>query len=158
VADVDIRPVAFDAPDAQSMVTAALADLAGRYGGSGDDTPVTPDEFRPPAGEFLVAYIDGEPVGCAGWRARDDLGSGVAELKRMFTTDRLRGAGVGRRVLAAVEASARSYGRHRLVLECGSRQPEAIAFYAACGYERIPDFGYYREYPGVRSFGRTLSP
>jgi hypothetical protein len=43
-----------------------------------------------------------------------------------------------------------------MILECGWKQPEAIAFYQANGYERIPDFGFYKDATGVRSFGRDL--
>jgi GNAT superfamily N-acetyltransferase len=147
-----IKPVRFDSAPAQQLITAALADLGARYGGSGDETPVDPAEFEPPAGAFLVAYLNGVPVGCGGWRSH----RGVAELKRMYTAPSARGRGVGRAVLAAVERSARDHGHTRMILECGVRQPEAIAMYEARGYERITDFGFYREHEGVRSYGRNL--
>ncbi|GIG86497.1 GNAT family N-acetyltransferase [Plantactinospora endophytica] len=153
--ELDIRVVPYDFPDARELVVAALADLAQRYGGVGDETPVAVSEFAPPAGAFLVAYLDGLPVGCAGWRSHGDTGE-IAELKRMYVSPVARGRGVARRVLAAVEDSAREYGRRRLILECGDRQPEAIALYKGSGYERIPDFGYYRDQPDVLSFGRSL--
>ncbi|MFY1669081.1 GNAT family N-acetyltransferase [Plantactinospora sp. WMMB334] len=145
----------YDSPVARELVAAALADLAQRYGGEGDETPVAACEFEPPAGAFLIAYLDGAPVGCAGWRTHGNTGH-VAELKRMYVSPAARGRGVARRVLAGIEESARKHGRSRLILECGARQPEAIALYRASGYERIPDFGYYREEPEVISFGRSL--
>jgi hypothetical protein len=43
-----------------------------------------------------------------------------------------------------------------MILECGYRQPEAIALYESSGYERIEDFGHYRHYEGVRSYGKDL--
>nr|WP_205808678.1 GNAT family N-acetyltransferase [Micromonospora sp. HNM0581] len=135
------------------MITATMADLSARYGGSGDETPVDASEFVPPAGAFLVALIDGQPVGCGGWRSH---GEENAELKRMYTAPQVRGRGVARTVLAAVERSAREHGRRRLILECGDRQPEAVGLYTAAGYERIPNFGYYAELPSCLSFGRTL--
>ncbi|HEX6969171.1 MAG TPA: GNAT family N-acetyltransferase, partial [Micromonosporaceae bacterium] len=69
---------------------------------------------------------------------------------------KMRGRGVARAVLAAVEQSARDHGRKRLILECGDKQPEAIAMYEKCGYQRIEDFGFYRGSPSVRSYGRDL--
>ena len=155
VDDLEIRLLPFDAPEAQKMVTELLADLGARYGGSGDDTPVDPREFDPPDGAFVVAFLGGEPVGCAGWRSHGTDGE-VAELKRMYTAPAGRRRGVARAVLRAIEDDARSRGRKRVILECGSKQPEAITFYQANGYERIPDFGYYKDAPGVVSFGRTL--
>lgn len=155
MSDLDIHLVRFDSPVAEALVTAALADLGVRYGGPGDETPVEAAEFDPPHGAFLVAHLDGEPVGCGGWRSHGETGE-VAELKRMFTVPAARGRGVARAVLAAVERSAREHGRRRLILECGTRQPEAIALYTGCGYARIENFGYYRDYPDCLSFGRDL--
>ncbi|MEV4808257.1 GNAT family N-acetyltransferase [Micromonospora avicenniae] len=155
MSEIDIRAVPFDSAVAQKLIRAALADLGARYGGSGDETPVDADEFVPPDGTFLVAYLDGEPVGCGGWRSHDVEGD-TAELKRMYTAPQARGRGVARTVLAAIERSALAHGRKRVILECGDQQPEAIAMYASAGYERIPNFGYYKDSPGCISFGRTL--
>ncbi|MEU6076707.1 GNAT family N-acetyltransferase [Micromonospora sp. NPDC047074] len=155
MSEIEIRAEHFDSPVAQRLIRAALAELGTRYGGSGDDTPVDPGEFVPPAGAFLVARLGGEPVGCGGWRSHGDEGD-TAELKRMYTDPSVRGRGVARAVLAAVERSAREQGRERMILECGDKQPEAIAMYTTAGYERIPNFGFYRDEPGCISFGRTL--
>lgn len=152
---VDIRQVRYDALVAQALVAAALADLGRRYGGAGDETPIDAAEFDPPHGAFLVAYLGGEPVGCGAWRSHGSGGE-VAELKRMYTAPHARDRGVARAVLAAVEESARSLGRSRMILECGDRQPEAIKLYESCGYQRIPNFGYYRDHDGVVSLGRDL--
>ena len=59
-------------------------------------------------------------------------------------------------LLAAVEEAAREQGRVEMILECGDEQPEAVALYEKSGYERIDDFGFYRDAPGVLSFGRDL--
>jgi GNAT superfamily N-acetyltransferase len=140
---------------AQALIEAAMADLNGRYEGDGDGTPVSAPDFEPPAGAFLVAYLDGEAVACGGWRSFGDGGT-VAELKRLYTAPDARGRGVGRQVLAAVEGSARSYGRSRMILETGGRQPEAIKLYLSSGYQPIENFGYYRDAPDVVSLGRDL--
>jgi GNAT superfamily N-acetyltransferase len=155
VSDVDIRRVRYDDPVAQALVLAAIADLGRRYGGSGDGTPVDPADFEPPAGAFLVAYLGERAVACGGWRSHGD-GGAVAELKRMYADPAVRGRGVARRVLAAVEDSARQHGRTRMILECGQRQPEAIALYKSCGYQPIPHFGFYRDESEVVSLGRDL--
>lgn len=136
-------------------MAAALADLGERYGGPGDETPVAAIEFDPPEGGFLVAYLGGRPVGCGGWRSHGDEGD-TGEIKRMYTVPDARGQGVARAVLAALEDSARQYGRSRLVLETGDRQPEAIKLYEAAGYERIENFGFYRDEPNCISYGRRL--
>jgi GNAT superfamily N-acetyltransferase len=152
VRDLTQRPVTAGAEQNAAYGDPALTVACG---GSGDETPVDAAEFEPPAGTFLVAYLDGQPVGCGGWRSHGDDGA-TAELKRMYTAPAARGRGVARAVLAAVEWSARDQGRKRIILECGDKQPEALAMYTSAGYERIPNFGFYQDAPGCLSFGRTL--
>ena len=150
--EIQLREVRFGDPDVQKLVAEAMAELSARYGGSGDDTPISLTDFDPPAGRFFVAASGDELIGCAGWRAHGP----DAELKRMFITQAARGRGVARRLLAAIEESARADGRERVILETGDKQPEAIALYISCGYERIPDFGYYKDHDDVLSFARAL--
>ncbi|OJF13726.1 GNAT family N-acetyltransferase [Couchioplanes caeruleus] len=150
---IEIREVRFDEPAVQELIGQAMAELSSRYGGSGDDTPVAAADFAPPGGAFFVAQeASGRLIGCGGWREHGD----DAELKRMFTIAAARGRGVARRVLAAIEESARERGRKRVILETGDKQPEAVALYEKYGYERIEDFGYYKGEPGVLSYARVL--
>ncbi|HKT04456.1 MAG TPA: GNAT family N-acetyltransferase [Rugosimonospora sp.] len=154
--DVEFIRAGYADPVARELAAELLADLSRRYGGvDGDATPVDPAEFEPPRGAFLVAYRDGAPVGCGGWRTL--AGSvDIAEIKRMYVVPAARGQGIALAVLRALEDSARAAGRSRVVLETGTEQPEAINLYTKAGYARIADFGYYRDEPGVRSFGRDL--
>jgi GNAT superfamily N-acetyltransferase len=156
VETIEIRLTPYLAPDAQLLVKAAMADLAGRYDdGEGDATPVQPADFDPPDGSFFVAYLASEPVACGAWRSHGEDGA-IAEIKRMYTAPEARGRGLARAVLGAVERSAREHGRSRIVLETGDRQPEAIKLYKSAGYRPIPNFGYYRNEPGCVSLGRDL--
>lgn len=150
--DIEIRPAGFADPAVQALVQSALLDLGERYGGSGDDTPVAPTDFDPPAGGFFLALDGGRAVGCCGWRRHGD----DAELKRMYTAPAARGRGVARRLLAAIEDSARAAGCKRVILETGDKQPEAVSLYVSAGYERIEDFGYYKDYPSVLSYALML--
>lgn len=150
-----IKPARLDDPTAAELVAAAVADLSQRYGGPGDATPMSPAQFAPPGGGFVIAWLGSEPAGCGGWRSREDF-TATAEIKRMYTVPRHRGRGVASAVLRAVEESARTAGMRRVILETGDRQPEAIALYERHGYEKIPNFGYYRDEPGCVSYGRDL--
>jgi GNAT superfamily N-acetyltransferase len=150
---VIVGTVPYADPVAVALRDDLLADLSRRYEGDGDGTPIAPGEFDPPRGAFLVAWYDGRPAGCAGWRSR---GEGDAELKRMWVALDARGRGVAKALLRAVEESARSAGRTRLILETGTGQPEAMGLYEASGYTPIPGFGHYRDSPQSRSYGRTL--
>ncbi|WP_433385803.1 GNAT family N-acetyltransferase [Actinoplanes sp. CA-142083] len=143
----------FGDPAVKALLVEVLDELSERYGGSGDDTPIGDDDFTSPNGAFFVADDGERLVGCAGWRRH---GSTDAELKRMFTAKAARGRGLARRMLAAIEESAREAGCDRLILETGDKQPEAIALYESAGYARIEDFGYYKGHADVLSFAKEL--
>jgi GNAT superfamily N-acetyltransferase len=168
VTTVEIRPTRFRAPVAQQLIAAAQDELTQRYG-SGDANPIESVQFDPPEGIFLVAWLDGNPVGCAGWRtyshfrvngelaeAGERGTEDVAEIKRMFVVPEARNAGVASALLAALENSAREAGMKRMILETGLAQPEAMALYEKLGYSRIPNYGYYRDSADCVSYGRDL--
>ncbi|KOT37024.1 acetyltransferase [Streptomyces caelestis] len=158
---MEIRPVPYDHPDAVKLDAEVQAEYDIRYGDGGDATPMDPADFRPPNGVYLIAYDEsGVPVASGGWRAQDanDEGNrdGDAELKRMYVIEQMRGRGLARRILAALEESARAAGRVRMVLETGTKQPEAIALYASSGYEPCEKFGYYRFHEDSRCYAKAL--
>ncbi|MDT0388512.1 GNAT family N-acetyltransferase [Streptomyces sp. DSM 41921] len=156
-----IRRVSFDHPDAMKLNDQVQAEYAVRYGDDGDATPMAATDFDPPNGTYLIAYDEhGSPVASGGWRAQDTNGEGNldgdAELKRMYVIEQMRGRGLARRILAALEEDARAAGRVRMVLETGTKQPEAIALYASSGYEPCAKFGYYRHHESSRCFAKRL--
>ncbi|RRQ73925.1 GNAT family N-acetyltransferase [Streptomyces griseofuscus] len=158
---MNIRRVGFDHPDAIKLNDAVQAEYALRYGDDGDETFLTPQDFLPPRGVYLIAYDESDrPVATGGWRSqeRNDEGysDGDAELKRMYVVEEVRGRGLARRMLAALEEDARAAGRLRMVLETGTKQPEAIALYTSSGYTRCPKFGFYRFHEESRCFAKDL--
>ncbi|EID53318.1 GNAT family N-acetyltransferase [Saccharomonospora xinjiangensis] len=156
---MEIRTVAFDHPDAVKLIDAVQQEYVARYGDP-DLTPVDPAEFAPPSGLFLVGYLDDVPVACGGWRAHDvadpPLVPGDAEMKRLYVVPSLRGRGLARTMLAEVERTAVQAGRTRLVLETGTKQPEAIALYRSSGYVDMPGFGVYADDPLSVCLSRPL--
>jgi GNAT superfamily N-acetyltransferase len=158
--ELEIRRVGYGQPDAMRLIAEVQAEYVQRYGGQ-DDTPLEHAMFEPPAGSFFVGYVAGEAVATGAWRRSTVAAFGTtatAEIKRMYVVPRLRGAGAARRMLAHLEASAAATGVQALVLETGLRQPEAIALYESSGYTPVPGFGYYRDAPLSRCFGKLLVP
>ena len=158
---MEIRPVPYDHPDAVKLDAEVQAEYHVRYGDGGDATPMDPADFRPPNGTYLIAYDEaGVPVASGGWRVQDanDEGNrdGDAELKRMYVIEQMRGRGLARRILAALEEDARAAGRVRMVLETGTKQPEAIALYTSSGYEPCEKFGYYRFHEDSLCYAKKL--
>ena len=145
-----LRAVAADDPVAVRLVELMGEELTERYG-EGGLSPAAPEQFRSP-GTFLVAELDGVPVGCAGLRT----GDGPCEVKRMYVAPAVRGRGVARALLRALVAHARAHGLTSLRLETGTEQPEARALYESEGWRPIAPFGHYAHDPRTRCYGLTL--
>ncbi|MEU8973166.1 GNAT family N-acetyltransferase [Streptomyces monashensis] len=158
---MNIRRVRFDHPDAVTLNDEVQAEYQLRYGDGGDATVLDTNDFDPPRGSYLIAYDElDRPVATGGWRSQDlnDEGNenGDAELKRMYVIERMRGHGLARRILSALEEDARAAGRVRMVLETGTKQPEAVALYTSSGYEPCAKFGYYRFHEESLCFAKKL--
>jgi GNAT superfamily N-acetyltransferase len=152
----EIRDETYDSPNARLLVGAVQAEYVERYGGP-DRTPVDPTEFAPPAGRFVIGYLDGTPVAMGGLRAHQGDGSAVeVEVKRMYVAPSARRLGLARLVLTALEERAQALGATRVLLETGQRQPEAIKLYESAGYTPIVGFGHYRDAPLSLSFAKRL--
>jgi GNAT superfamily N-acetyltransferase len=155
---LELRLVAYSDPDAVALVARVQEEYVERYGGP-DETPVDPTMFDPPDGLFLVAYVDGVPVGTGAWRRSPVLalgGSLAAEIKRMYVVPEQRGTGLARRILAELEDTAAAAGHDLIILETGLMQPEAIGLYESSGYVPIDGFGHYRSSDLNRCFGKRL--
>jgi len=146
-------------PDAALLVEDVQTEYVVRYGGR-DETPVEPTYFDHPKGAFFVGYLHDAPVATGAWRRRTDVvveGTWrTAEIKRMYVVARVRRSGLARAMLAHLEATARAAGAEAMVLETGLRQPEAITLYESAGYTPVPGFGFYKDEPLSRCFGRSL--
>jgi DNA-binding MarR family transcriptional regulator/GNAT superfamily N-acetyltransferase len=127
-------------PDARSCVRAYFGELARRFDGGFDPAlsiSAGDEELTPPAGLILVATLHAEPVGCAALKFHHD---GPAEIKRMWVAPAVRGLGLGRRLLADLEARAAA-GRVRILrLETNRALDEAIGLYRAAGYREVAAF------------------
>jgi DNA-binding MarR family transcriptional regulator/GNAT superfamily N-acetyltransferase len=95
------------------------------------------DDMRPPHGLFLVARLGDEPVGGGGLLFHGD---GPTELKRLWVAPTARGLGVGRRLLAALEAHAVAAGGRTMHLDTNRTLTEAIALYRSAGYREVEPF------------------
>jgi GNAT superfamily N-acetyltransferase len=115
---------------------------------------VTPELVRAPLGTFVVAWLDGVPVGCGAVKPFGP--DGIGEIKRMYTAPEARRRGVSRSILEHLEAAAAELGYVRLHLETGLPQHEAIGLYESHGWERIPSYGRYRDTPSSVCFAKDL--
>lgn len=88
----------------------------------------------------LLAYDEGEAVGCGSVHAFDDKSM---EVKRMYVKPKARGQGIASQVLKELENWTRELGFERSVLETGREFKEAVNLYTKWGYRLIPNYGPY---------------
>ena len=135
--DAELRVVDPASPVARWAMAQYFAELDARFP-TGFDPGDALDEAaggcRPPHGVFLVAVVGDETAGCGGLQHVDDT---TTEIKRMWISARHRGAGLGKRLLARLEAEGRRAGRSRVVLDTNGVLTQAIAMYRSAGYEAI---------------------
>src|SRR3977135_2567383 len=115
VSEPEFRVVRADAPAARALLDASRGDLRARLGEFDEarSVPAGADDMVPPAGIFLVGYVDGEAIACGGVKPRPE----GAESERMGVPRVARRRGVGRRLLTALEEAARAAGHRRVVLD-----------------------------------------
>src|SRR3954452_5115794 len=138
---VDLRAIDPDHDDARRCIRAYFDELAERSNGRFDpNTSIPADrrELMSPRGAFLVAYLDGRPVGCGA--VKHPPGSPAAEIKRMWVGPEARGLGLRRRLLEELEARAGAAGAKRARLETNAVLVEALAMYRSAVSEEVPPF------------------
>ncbi|NNU27290.1 bifunctional helix-turn-helix transcriptional regulator/GNAT family N-acetyltransferase [Isoptericola sediminis] len=141
-ATVELVMVAPDDPVARRAVLAFFAEVGERIGSTDAfdvDAALAADAERlvPPLGGFVVAASGGDPVACGGVQ---DLGDGVAEIKRMWVDTAWRGAGLGSRLLRRLEDLAVELGHREVVLDTNGVLGEAVVMYEEAGYRQVERF------------------
>jgi ribosomal protein S18 acetylase RimI-like enzyme len=127
-------------PAAQHCLREYFAELDRRFDvGFDPGRSNVPDAgaFAAPNGALLIASLWSEPLGCGGLIWQDD---GSAYIKRMWIDPSARGLGIGRRLLAELEALAVRHGCETVRLETNRGLTEAIALYRSAGYVEVEPF------------------
>jgi len=85
-------------------------------------------------GAFLVAERSGHVVGMAGFRPD---ARGRVEVLRVRVHPAARRLGIGRALMAGIEARASAAGFAVAFLDTATNQPEAVGFYRGLGYAEV---------------------
>jgi DNA-binding MarR family transcriptional regulator/GNAT superfamily N-acetyltransferase len=129
-----------ESADAKWCLGQYFAELGERFEegfNAGRSIPAEAGDLRPPRGVFLVARLDGRPVGCGALKATEP---GAGSIKRMWVSRQVRGIGIGRRLLSALEKEAADLGIGLLRLETNKSLNEARELYRRSGYREVPAF------------------
>ena len=133
----EVRIVAVDPghPHALTSLCAYFSELSERFEEGFDpreSAAPTLDDFTPPDGLFLVAYVDGTARGCGGFKRLDRE---TAYLKRMWVDPESRGVGLGKRLLESLEQRAKEAGYNEICLDTHRSLTEARTLYERNGYQ-----------------------
>ncbi|MGW3605421.1 GNAT family N-acetyltransferase [Micromonospora sp. NPDC005161] len=153
---VVVEPCPPSDPRARACLRAYARDVARRFDDGFDPAlskPVHDEELVPPAGVFLLATLNSEPVGCGAVKLHPDA---PAEIKRVWVADTVRGLGMGRRILSDLERYAAERGRTSVRLDTNRNLTEAIAMYHSSGYREIEP--YNSEHFAHHWFEKQLDP
>ncbi|MCB9460821.1 MAG: GNAT family N-acetyltransferase [Anaerolineaceae bacterium] len=139
-----IEPEAANSPLAKQLIAELSAELGAIYGDDGSGG-FDPSDVMVPRAAFVVAWVDGEAVGCGALRPMPD--ATIAEIKRVYVRQDMRGQGISRKIMEFLEAIAHQYSYTGLMLETGIQQPAAMALYENMGYSRCDCYDLYADDP-----------
>lgn len=137
---VEVKVDVPDSADARWCTEQYFLELAERFDTGFDpvkSNPASDEDLIPPTGCFVVARLDGHPVGCGALKRKD---STTGEIKRMWTAPSVRRRGVARKILHTLETIARESGLTTLRLETNRTLKEAQALYRKEGYLEVDAF------------------
>jgi putative acetyltransferase len=138
--------------DFQALVKALDADLAIRDGA--DHAFYAQFNKTHMIKHAIVAYENEIPVGCG---AIKEFSTDTMEVKRMYVLPAVRGKGIATQILQQLENWAAELGYQKCVLETGQNQPEAIRLYTKSGYQRIPNYGQYKDIANSVCFEKIVA-
>jgi GNAT superfamily N-acetyltransferase len=138
---LEFRDAPMDAGDGLELADAMRTEIALIYDGLDLDAEFMPAagpaQLSLPGGAFLVGYDGARPVCCGGVKRLDQ---DSCEIKRMYVVPELRGRGVARALLGALESRARELGYVLARLDTGPKQAGARALYESAGYLEVANF------------------
>ena len=137
---VEVALAAPASAEARWCLAEYFRELAARFEAGFDparDHTAPDEDLTPPAGWFVVARLEGKPVGCGALRRIDNA---TGEIKRVWTAPSARGLGVARRTLRRLEGLGGEAGLTTLRLDTNKALTEAHALYRKDGYREVGRF------------------
>ena len=103
--------------------------------------------------EVLIAYIDGEAVGCAGLKKYSEID---VEIKRVWVEPEQRGHHIALDMMAQIEERASNDGYKRTILQTREIMKDAVELYKKLGYTKIDNYPPYDKLDGAICFAKEL--
>lgn len=112
-----------------------------------------PGKYAAPGGAVLLAFQEGELLGCVAMRPS---GASIAEMKRLYVRPSARGLHLGRKLAEAMCDAARAAGYDAIRLDTLPAMRQAQALYAALGFVEVAPY-IHNPVPGTRFMERDLT-
>jgi ribosomal protein S18 acetylase RimI-like enzyme len=112
------------------------------FQGFAEELDTLPASYAPPTGRLMLAFVNGDPVGCVALRQLED---GICEMKRLYVRPEFRGQRFGGRsigVTLVIELlkEAQRMGYKKMRLDTVSSMKRANALYKALGFRQIEPY------------------
>ena len=108
-----------------------------------------PGDYAAPAGQLLLALVDGDLAGCGAFRPLPDADyANACEMKRLYVRPAFRRFGLGRLLAQRLLDDARRAGYSNMLLDTLDDMESARELYASLGFEDVPPY-YYNPIPGA---------
>jgi len=108
-----------------------------------------PGEYGPPAGQLMLALVDGDLAACGALRRLHDVDyANACEMKRLFVRPAFRRFGLGRMLAESLLDEARRAGYSVMLLDTLDDMEAARGLYTTLGFEEIPPY-YFNPIAGA---------
>jgi len=115
-----------------------------------------PEEYAPPGGQLLLAFVDSALAGCGALRGVSDVDyANACEMKRLYVRPAFRRFGLGRIIAQALHDEAQRCGYSVMLLDTLDDMEAARGLYASLGFEEIPPY-YFNPIPGAHYLKASL--
>jgi GNAT superfamily N-acetyltransferase len=151
----DIRLITPDTPEWLDATREILREYAASlsvdlcFQGFDEEVQQLPGEYAAPAGQLLLALVEGEVAGCGAFRAIADVDyANACEMKRLYVRKAFRRFGLGRMLAQALIDEARRCGYSVMLLDTLDEMEAARTLYETLGFEEVAPY-YFNPLPGA---------
>lgn len=102
---------------------------------------------------IILVYVNEVAVGCGAFKSFDQT---TVEIKRMYVEPSFRRKGLAVKIIRELEQWASNLGNTRCILETGVTQEAAVKLYGGLGYQKIDNFGPYKDLSSSICFEKKL--
>lgn len=115
-------------------------------GGAAKRSGFVPYNLSDTISDVLIAYSNGEAVGCAGLKKYSDSD---VEIKRVWVEPEWRGKKIATHMMDLIEEKARQLNFKRAILQTRPIMPDAVGLYERRGYLLIENYPPYDKLDGA---------